>query len=215
MPVAKSTIGGPVRTGSPSGKPFSDMKPLSACVIGSKPGRSANSSLAAIGRDRAIDQPRIGRRDRRIVEAEFLHHAAGEILHHHVGLRDQFARNLQRRRVGEIERDTALVAIEAEKRRALAADFRVLIVPRIVAAIRVFDLDHLGAEIGQRLRTGGSGDNPGEVDNQQTIEGRRFALGARRALRQLRSGGHIRRFPRVILPGGTDTTALKGDFLAF
>jgi flagellar biogenesis protein FliO len=30
-----------VRTGWPSGKPFSDMKPLSACVIGSKPGRMA------------------------------------------------------------------------------------------------------------------------------------------------------------------------------
>ena len=41
MPVAMSTIGGPVRTGSPSGNPFNDMKPLSAWVIGSKPGRSA------------------------------------------------------------------------------------------------------------------------------------------------------------------------------
>jgi hypothetical protein len=45
MPVAMSTIGGPVRTGSPSGNPFSDMKPLSACVIGSNPGRKANSPL--------------------------------------------------------------------------------------------------------------------------------------------------------------------------
>src|SRR4029079_3946879 len=46
-------------------------------------------------------------------------------------------------------------------------------------------------------------DDTGEVDDQQTIEGRRFALGSRRARRQLRSGGHIRRFPRVILYGGT------------
>ena len=45
IPVAMSTIGDPVRTGGPSGKPFSDMKPLSACVIGSKPGRDANGPL--------------------------------------------------------------------------------------------------------------------------------------------------------------------------
>ncbi len=84
-------------------------------------------ALAAIGRDRAIDQPRIGRRDRRIVEPELLHHAAGEILHHDIRLRDQLARDLQRRRIVEVERDAALVAIEAEEGRALAADFRMFI----------------------------------------------------------------------------------------
>ena len=42
MPVIMSIAGGPVRTGGPSGKPLSDMNPLSACVIGSKPGRDAN-----------------------------------------------------------------------------------------------------------------------------------------------------------------------------
>jgi hypothetical protein len=68
-------------------------------------------------------------------------------------------------------------------------------VPAIVSAIRIFDLDHLGAEIGQRLRTGGTGDNTGEIDDQQTIKGSRLALGARGSLRQLRSGSHIRHFP--------------------
>src|SRR5215475_9805209 len=45
IPVAMSTIGGPVLTGGPSGKPFKDMNPLSACVIGSKPGREAKGPL--------------------------------------------------------------------------------------------------------------------------------------------------------------------------
>ena len=172
-------------------------------------------ALAAIGRDRAIDQPRIGRRDRRIVEAEFLHHAAGEILHHHIRFRDQFARHLQRRRIGEIERNAALVAIETEKGRALAADFRMFIVAGVVASIRVFDLDHLGAEIGQRLRAGRAGNDPGEVDNQQTIEGSRFALCARRSLRQLRSGSHIRHFLLLFCLAKPAAVAATGDFKAF
>ena len=71
-----------------------------------------------------------------------------------------------------------------------------LVVAGIVAALGVFNLDDLGAKIGQRLRAGGPGDHPGEVDDQQTIEGFRFALRARRSFRQLRSGSHFRHFPR-------------------
>ena len=149
-------------------------------------------SLAAVGRDRAIDQPRVGRRDVGIVETELLHHAAGEILHHHIRFRDQFARDLERRGVGEVERDAALVAIEAEIGRTLAADFRVLIAARIVAAVRVFDLDDVGAEIGQGLRAGRSGNNAGEIHHQQAVERGWHALLAGCAIRQLRSGRHDR-----------------------
>ena len=82
----------------------------------------------------------------------------------------------KRRRVGKVECDAALVAIETEKCGALAADFRVLVVTRVVTAIRVFDLDDLGAEIGERLRAGRTGNDPGKVDDQQTIQGSRLAL---------------------------------------
>jgi len=64
----------------------------------------------------------------------------------------------------------------------------------VVAPIRVFDLDHLGAKIGQSLRAGGTGNDAGKVDNQQTIKGSRFALCARRSLGQLRSCGHFGHF---------------------
>ena len=50
------------------------------------------------------------------------------------------------------------------------------IAARIIAAIGIFDLDHFGAEIGQRLRTGRTGDDPGEIHDQQTVEGGRDAL---------------------------------------
>src|SRR3954463_10321275 len=65
-----------------------------------------------------------------------------------------------------------------------------LIRARIVAAIGVLDLDDFGAEIGERLRTSGPGNDPGEIHHQQAIEGGRHVFAARCALRQYRSSGH-------------------------
>ena len=45
MAVAMSITEGPARTASWSGKPFIEMKPLSACTIGSKPIRPAAGPL--------------------------------------------------------------------------------------------------------------------------------------------------------------------------
>ncbi len=199
-----STIGGPVRTGSPSGT-FGLRDRI-------EPRAQGVCALTAIGRDRAIYQARIGRRDRRIVEAKLLHHAAGEILHHHIRLRDELTRDLQRCRIGEVERNAALVAIETEESRALAADFGMFVGARVVAAIRVFNLDDLGAEIREGLRAGGTSDNAGEIHDQQTIEGSRFALCARRARRQLRSGSHVRRFPLLFCQAELIALAAKCGF---
>ena len=57
------------------------------------------------------------------------------------------------------------------------------IAARIVAAIGVLDLDDFGAEIGQRLRAGRTGDNPSEIHHQQTVEGGRRAFLSWRAIR--------------------------------
>ena len=101
--------------------------------------------LAAIGRDRAVDQARVGRRDRGIVEPVLLHHAAGEILHNDIRFRDQFAGDFERRSIVEIERDAALVAIQADKGGTLAGEIGMFITARVIAAIRVreelIDLD--------------------------------------------------------------------------
>ena len=69
--------------------------------------------LAAIGRDRAIDQAWVGWRDRLIVEAKLLHHSAGKILHHDVRLRNELAGNLAGRRNVKVQHNAALVAIQA------------------------------------------------------------------------------------------------------
>lgn len=152
------------------------MKPLEARARGEPP-------LPAIGRDRTIDQARIARRHRRIIETILLHHASGEIFHHDVGLRDQFARDLARFRLGKIECDAVLAAVEADIRRALAGEISVLISARIVAAIGVLDLDYLGAELGQRLRAGRTRDDPGAIHDQETVDRGRRVVRARRAIR--------------------------------
>jgi hypothetical protein len=59
----------------------------------------------------------------------------------------------------------AISSVEAEKSRALAADLRVLIGTRVVATVGIFNLYDLGTEISERLGTGGTGDDAGEIDN--------------------------------------------------
>ena len=56
-----------------------------------------------------------------------------------------------------------------------------LIAPCIVTTIGVLDLDHLGAEIGERLGASRPGHDPGEVHHQQTHQRNRRALLAWRA----------------------------------
>ena len=58
-----------------------------------------------------------------------------------------------------------------------------LIAARIIAAIRVLDLDDFGAEIRQRLGAGRTGDNPGEIHHQETVKGGRHAFPSWRAIR--------------------------------
>jgi hypothetical protein len=66
----------------------------------------------------------------------------------------------------------------------------VLIGARVVTAVGILDLDHVRAEIGERLRAGWAGDHTGEVDDQQTIERSQPSRPSRGAFRQLRFGGH-------------------------
>jgi hypothetical protein len=47
---------------------------------------------------------------------------------------------------------------------------------RIIAPLRIFDLDDFSAEIGQRLRAGRAGHHAGEINDQQTVEGGRNTL---------------------------------------
>ena len=85
------------------------------------------------------------------------HDAGGKVFHHDICPRDQMPRN------------AALVAIQTDKGRAFAGEIGMLIAARIVAAVRILYLDDFGAKIGERLRAGRPGDDPGEIHHQQTV----------------------------------------------
>ena len=95
-----------------------------------------------------------------------------EVLHQDVAIGDQPQRDLLPFRLADIQRDRHLVAVHANEIRALLG-------PRherrseaagIVTGARPLDLDHLGAQIAQHLRAGGTREHTGQVEHAQPLE---------------------------------------------
>ncbi len=102
-------------------------------------------------RDRTVDDRRVHRPRARLVDAELGRHAAPEALDHDVrpaeqALRDGMALGLVHR-----QPEKALVAVDAQEIRALAAETRWVVAAGITHS-RALHLDHVGAQIGQHLR---------------------------------------------------------------
>jgi len=99
-------------------------------------------------RDRDVHEVRVGLHERRGREPEIGHRPGPQVLHDDVrGLR-QLSEDLLTLLALQIDRDAALVAIEAGEVAALAVDER-LEEPGEVAAARMLDLDDFRAEIGE------------------------------------------------------------------
>src|SRR5206468_6806719 len=73
-------------------------------------GRSLGPRATEAGH-RAVDEPRMEGGERLVAEAETVHHAAAEVLPHHVGADDQALDDLDRFRAAEVEGDASLVAV--------------------------------------------------------------------------------------------------------
>jgi hypothetical protein len=77
-----------------------------------------------------------------------LEHAAAEVVHDDVGTGGQLQHELPVGRVGEVRRDTLLVPVDTQVVGALPSLVeRRSPPPRLVPAVRAFDLDHVGAEV--------------------------------------------------------------------
>ena len=110
-----------------------------------------------------------------VVEAqsETLHHAAGEVVGHHVRLADQAIGHAQPIGRAEIEVDAALVGVAVLEKRA-GLDRR-KVVGRKGDAKRVdsgvgFDLDHIRAEIGHQLSCQRPRRLPAEINHSDALE---------------------------------------------
>ncbi len=121
--------------------------------------------------DRGKDRPRIELLDRVVAEPEPVHDTGAEVLGHDIGLLDQTAGNLLALRALQIDDGAALVAVEQQEKEAV--DIRIVAVPqpaRPVAALRVLDLDHIGAEPGQHLGAGRARLVVREIDDANAFE---------------------------------------------
>ncbi|MNN21727.1 hypothetical protein D3C81_1350590 [compost metagenome] len=160
-------------------------------VIGGPPrigaGARARVAEAAHG---AVDQARIRFAQRFVSQSEPLHHAGAEVLDDDVGTIDQLAHNADALGRLQVHGNRTLVAIDALEIAAVVAQ-RVVFTERAGEARAVaghgFDLDDVGAVVGQDLRAERAGEHLREVDDAQ----------AGQRTRGLRPGGHAATLPMM------------------
>ena len=125
--------------------------------------------LAEAG-DAGVNQLRIDLRQRLVVDAEALLHVGPEILDHDVGLLDHALERGDAFRLLQIERHAPLVAVQVLKVAAFARAAH-----RLFHARRRFDLDDVGAPIGELAHAGRPRSHAGQVENGKARESFRSA----------------------------------------
>src|SRR5262249_22958498 len=122
--------------------------------------------------DRAVDDERVELPDLIVPEAIPREVANLVVLDQDVAFGRERAHESLSGRLGEVDRDRLLAAVDGEVIGRLARFLPGRILEpgwppaaRVVAGPRPLDLDHLGAEVGEILRRPGSGEDAGEIEN--------------------------------------------------
>ena len=158
-------------------------------------GQVAARSLAEAA-DLAVDDAPDCRATPLVVEPEALERARLEVRDDDVRALAQLPRQLEVGRVLEVEHDRALVAVGGVVvRRAPLRVRRRQPAPRVVAGRRL-DLDHVRAEIAERLADERPREDAGEVDHEDPVERRRHARDANP--NRCRSEGALRTVPGTV-----------------
>ncbi len=123
--------------------------------------------------NRAIDQFRIDRLERFIAQTEAVHHAGAEVFPDDVGVPDQAFDDRLRLRLFQVEGQAAFVGVDRHEGRGhVAVDpFLAELGAPVVLAADGFDLDHVGAQQRELIGPEGPGEEPGEVENLDPLEG--------------------------------------------
>ena len=127
--------------------------------------QAAQRAIGAEAGDAAMDQP--GKpllQHRLIAQPPFLHRARLEVLDQHVGAFEQAQQHRLALRLAKVQRQRALVAVDADEVAGVALVERRAPVAHLVA-LRRLDLDHLGAVVRQDHRAVGAAEHPGQVDD--------------------------------------------------
>ncbi len=105
----------------------------------------------AVAADRAHDDARISRGERRVADAELVHHARAKALDDDIRALDHREERVARRGLFEIERERALAAIDREKPARHAA-LQWWQRAQIITELRILDLDDIRAHVGEHHR---------------------------------------------------------------
>jgi hypothetical protein len=155
-PVPESPICAPVTRGGPSRKPVVDL----AVLVGT----------GAEALHRRDDHARVGLVDVLPGQAHAIERAGREILDQHIAVLDQAIEDFLALGVLGVDRDRTLVAVQhREVERVLALHVAELGAGDVADA-RTFDLDAVGAHVGEKLRAGRSRLHVREVEDLHAIE---------------------------------------------
>ena len=133
-------------------------------------GPSGIGTAAAEARDRTVDEPRMPRRHRFVVEPEPRHGARPEVLDQDIGTPEQPPQHRLPLLALQVEGATALAAVDRQVVRRLAPEKRRAERARLVAPAGLLDLDDVGAHVAEALGAERSGDDAAEVDDADALE---------------------------------------------
>src|SRR5262245_24211586 len=125
----------------------------------------------SVAADRAVHEPRIDGVHGRPREAEFLEAPGFHVLNEDVASSEKAPERIGAMRTLQVQRETALAAIDAEEVRTPRANKRAPS-PGIVACARFLDLDDVGAHVPKEHGTEGAGKHSCQVYDSQSIKRR-------------------------------------------
>ena len=143
------------------------------------PGSRGALALIAERGERAVHEPRLLGRERRVIEPEAFHQAGTEVLHDHVAREREPARDRASILGPEVDHDRALVPVEREEVGRVLADERRSPATRVVPGAGSLDLHDVGAEVAEQHRRERARQDAGEVRHSDPGEGETLGVGAR------------------------------------
>ena len=139
-----------------------DVIDVVACELRERP-------VLAVAGNRAHHQPWIAFLQRLPADAELVHHSGTEAFNDNVGCLDHLQKVVALRRILQVEPEALLAAIDCDEelRHFLAHRTHGA---RIVASARILDLDHFGAHVGKMHGGYRARQQPGEVEDANTVQ---------------------------------------------
>ena len=144
----------------------------------------------------AVDEPGIARGELLVSESDRVHLSDAEVLQQDIGGVDEVEDAVTVGRLGDIELDAVLVAVERGEQPGSGPGQ----VAGLVAGSAGFDLDDFGAEVGEDHPAAGPHDHVRELDDADAFERQRFG-GRCGGVFSGHVGGHFRPSPRRLRTG--------------